>query len=433
MRKLVLVSLIGALGCVDGSPLSKINLDDDQVYLGGELTIESCGYKVVTRADATAPIEHAPVFGDDPTPKHVHLGFQGDPSTSMVVQWRTKDDRTLASIVEYGEGSKLDQRLEGISFEYRSGIGANDQRMRIHEGHLCGLLPDTQYSYRVGGTTVTGEEHWSPTYTFRTAPEPSDTSAEIVVAMLGDSRGGYDVWQTMLDVTKGFAPDLIMLVGDATTIGALQEEWEIFFDEAEPLFATTPVVSAHGNHDVNSINYYSQFVMPGDEEDYAFRYGPMQAVVLNDTPFEASNIQGKSRDLLDATMGATNAPWKVLMHHQPIWSASTKHGSDEVLKNSWGPIIDKHGVDLVVSGHDHNYERTKPMRGDAVQASAAEGTVYLVTGSAGADLYGNGSDFWTDVSEKAYSTVRSTFTSSMFEMTAYRDDGSVLDSYAIAK
>ena len=79
------------------------------------------------------------------------------------------------------------------------------------------------------------------------------------------------------------------------------------------------------------------------------------------------------------------------------------------------PIFDRHRVDMVLNGHDHDYERTKPMRGNQAQASAADGTIYVVSGGAGAELYENGSDFWTETSASLHSAtvVRVRATSAM--------------------
>src|SRR5205823_5265636 len=108
-------------------------------------------------------------------------------------------------------------------------------------------------------------------------------------------------------------------------------------------------------------------------------YGAAHITVLNDTPIDVAALTGSAKDFLDSDLtAAAAAPWKIVMHHQPQWSASTRHGSDTTLRDTWGPVIDAHTVDLVLSGHDHDYERTKPMRAGAPQATAAQGTVFLI-------------------------------------------------------
>lgn len=409
------------------------DVDQPLVTDGGRLVLGECGYDLVTRAGASAPEFGRPELGDDPSVRHVHLGIAGDAHTSMVVQWRTADETTLASTVQYAEGSDLgasdlDRTEEGATFVYISGVAQNGETVRVHEAHLCGLSPDTEYSYRVGGSDGQGDEAWSDVYTFRTAPEPDDDTATVVFGSLGDSRDGYDVWQDMIELTATYEPDLILFTGDAVTLGALQDEWEMFFDVAEPVLARIPIVAAHGNHEVNAINFFSQFAMAGDEEDFAFRYGPAEIVVLNDTPADPGAITGKSLTVLDEAMAASDAPWKLLMHHSTLFSASTRHGADTILRDAWQPMIDEREVDLVLAGHDHDYERTFPMRGLTPQATPADGTIYVVSGGAGADLYQNGSDVWTAYSEQTFNTVIVTITGALtLDLAAYRPDGSLID------
>ncbi|MEL6346638.1 MAG: hypothetical protein AAFV53_26230 [Myxococcota bacterium] len=74
------------------------------------------------------------------------------------------------------------------------------------------------------------------------------------------------------------------------------------------------------------------------------------------------------------------------MHHQPAYSACTRHGSNIDVREAWTPIFDRYGVDAVFAGHNHIYERSYPLNGGEA-VSAGQGTTYIVTGGAGAPLY----------------------------------------------
>lgn len=434
-RRLIAVALAtGLLACGGDDPPAEPDATVEDPMAGGTLRLDDCGYDVVTRDGASAPRLAEPVLGGDPDPRQVRLGLAGDPATSMVVMWRTGNEDaaapTLATEVRYGTGGALDQSATGVTYHYVAGFNGNGEKVRIHETHLCGLEPDTEYTFQVGGSEG-DTEAWSDTYTFRTAPAREAADAEVVFAVVGDTRDGYDTWTTVAGQIATHAPDLILFTGDAVTIGQLQFEWESFFDGAAELLAATPMVSAHGNHEINAVNFYSLFAMPGDEENFGFRYGPAHIVVLNDSPVDAGDLAGHSAEVLDAELTANaDAPWKLVMHHRSLWSASN-HGSDETLRGYWGPIIDEHQVDLVVSGHDHNYERSKPMVGDQVAEPPAHGTVYVVSGSAGASLYDNGTGYWTEVSEKRHGFVIVRARAGMLEMNAYASDGTEIDSLTL--
>jgi hypothetical protein len=174
--------------------------------------------------------------------------------------------------------------------------------------------------------------------------------------------------------------------------------------------------------------------MPGDESDYAFSYGHARMIVLNDTPVDQGRITGHSRDFLDQEAGAATEVWTILNHHRPIWSAGTRHGSDAALREAWGATIDEHHIDLVVAGHDHIYERTKPMLADQVQASPADGTVYVVAGGAGANLYDTLPDFFTELADARHSAAIVSVRRDMLTLSAYEPGGAVpFDSLVITK
>lgn len=434
MRTLVFSLAIAAAttGCVKGNP--DLPLDAGFEATGGTLALADCGYSVTTYPGAEAPRLAVPTFGADPTPRLVHLGLVGDPKTSVVAQWRTMDETTLASTVRLGVGANLpasaltDVRT-GLEFAYLS-TGA--QSVRMHQAHLCGLTAGTSYSYQVGSIDLAGVEHFSPVYTFHTAPDiVAHPDAQVVLAFVGDSRGGYDVWQQLIAQIQQRTPDLVLFSGDAVTFGITQFEWEDFFQRAEPLFATVPVVAANGNHENNAINYYSQMALPGDQQNFGLDYGFAHLTVGNDTPADPTAITGAFHDAIAAEFTASDAArWKVFMHHQPIFSASTKHGSSLTLQQAWQPLIDQHHIDLVLNGHDHDYEISKPMVGSTVASgpAAATATVYVVAGGAGAELYPNGSQFWTQYSESTYSAAIIDVSRDTMTLDAFHPDGSPIQT-----
>ncbi len=417
MRVATAVLLLAACGGGDDGP-------EPFTDTGGTLEIPSCDYSVTTRFDAEPPRIAKSYLGPDPTPRLVHLGIASDPKTSMVVQWRTVDETTLATQVRYGVGADLaegdlDKTVTGIQFAYAA---TGSDQPRVHQVHLCGLEPGTTYSYQAGAPG-----HYSPIYTFRTAPDiVANPDAEVLFGFVGDSRGGYDIWGQIVAHYVARMPDMILYTGDAVTIGISQDEWELFLEKGEPLLAQVPLVFAHGNHEVNSVNYFSQFAMPGDQENFSFDYGYSHITVANDTPGPNDTLTGTLVDFLRTDFEASKtARWKLLMHHQPMWSASN-HGSNLTLQSTWGPLVDQYGIDLVLNGHEHNFEMTHPLRGGAVQTSNANATVYAVAGGAGAPLYASGTDFWTAYSESTHGASVIRVRRDQLVLEAFRVDGTLL-------
>ncbi len=420
-----LPALLFLVGCVKGNPFVGGEFNEN----GGTLAVPGCPYSVTTRLGAEPPEMAMNMVGPDPTPMQVHLGIVGDPKTSIVAQWRTKDEVTRATTLRYAEGAnltedQLTETVDGLEFGYRA---TGTKIYRVHQVHLCNLKPGTTYSYQVGSPA-----RFSPVYTFHTAPDvTANPDAEVVFGFVGDSRGGYDVWAQLTAQLKMRTPDLVLFSGDAVTIGLTQYEWDDFFARAEPLFATVPMVAAHGNHEVNAVNFFSQVPGPGDQQNFGFDYGHAHITVANDTPDDPSAIAGEIHDAIAADFAASNsARWKLFMHHQPMWSSSTSHGSNITLQQMWQPLVDQYHIDLVLNGHDHDYEISKPLVGNQVQSTNANATVYVVAGGAGAELYGNGNGFWTQFSESNYSAALIRATRTQLTLDPFHPDGTSLGAAA---
>jgi len=108
---------------------------------------------------------------------------------------------------------------------------------------------------------------------------------------------------------------------------------------------------------------------------------------------------------------------------------------------AWQPIFDEHSVDLVFTGHDHDYERSKPIRGfqagsndGELVAPGEDGTVYVVAAGAGAPLYGvDPSCYHTETTESVRNYVIVDVEGNTLDFTAYRIDGTVLDEFTLTK
>ena len=298
----------------------------------------------------------------------------------------------------------------------------------MHETHLCGLQPDTQYSYRVGGKGI-----WSPTYTVRTAPDrAASPDAQLTIAVLGDSRGNYATWGMALKAAFQTAqPDLVLFSGDMVSLGPVQDDWDQWFGQSEDELHTAPLVVAHGNHEVNGVNFFSQFAMPGDEQNFGVDFGPLHLAVANDTPPDTETLSDTAQFLDGNLAPGDSAPWSAVMTHKTMWSAAVSdHPMDTTTtRAALQPTVDAHQVDLAFEGHDHNYERTVPMKGTA----AGSGTTYVRMGTAGAPLEVSGTDYWTAATESTYGFGIARARAGQFSFTAYRLDGSIIDSFTLSK
>lgn len=373
--------------------------------------------------DEGAPADpHSDVLGGDPAPRHVRLSWPSrDPSRTAGFIWRTDLD-TMASIVEYGVGTNLDQRAEGYTFL----AGSGSSEIRVHEVRLCGALqPSTTYSYRVGGDGA-----WSPTYQFTTpgAPGSFDTFR---VTIAGDSRGAYSTWGTLLGLMEAEQPDFYIFSGDMVDRGTSQSEWDAWLDASEGYLARKVFVPAHGNHEGLAQAYFAQWMLPNNEEWFAIDYGNLRLLSLNDTVRDLEYLETDQTRFMDEQLADYTGEWSFAMHHQPIYSTCTRHGSYEELRALWAPKFDEYGVDVVFAGHNHIYERSVPIKADQEQP-AGQGTVYVVSGGAGAPLYPESEAEWFGtVANPVEHYVVADVTAAHIAFTAKDISGNVIDTFTV--
>jgi hypothetical protein len=107
---------------------------------------------------------------------------------------------------------------------------------------------------------------------------------------------------------------------------------------------------------------------------------------------------------LAQTLANSTATWKFVTYHHPAYSSGPKRDNKGV-RELWTPIFDKYKVDLALQGHDHAYLRTYPMFGQKKVATAADGTIYIVS-SSGTKFYDQGKFDYTAVGFTNIATIQ---------------------------
>jgi predicted phosphodiesterase len=376
--------------------------------------------------DATAPA--------DPTmnvPTRVRLGLGGgttegqadypDPTKTAAFTWETAAASHSAKI-QYGtDPSTLSQTAGGYTWTTPPpsvGFGTDEPPTYMHEVHVCGLTPGTTYYYQVGGGAA-GAETWSATQSFTTVP----TTYPINVGFLGDARDTVSTWQLVHERMRDAAVNLQVIPGDIVDIGADSSLWGQWFDAIwkDPNDSTKfltlgqqMIIPAAGNHENEAARFYAAFAIPGSG-DYAksftsFNVGSVHFVLMDDEqiggatdpttdPEAVAQLAWLQQDLMAANADRTNHPFIIAVNHRGLYSTSMHSTDSDVLQArvELAPLYEGNGVDLVVNGHDHEFERTKPLMSasDPTQPPtvvATGGTVYAILAGAGADPYDVGMD-----------------------------------------
>ncbi len=296
----------------------------------------------------------------------------------------------------------------------------------MHVVRATGLEAATQYSYSVRvGHALLGEGH------FATAPAQGSVSPVTFLAY-GDDRtdptAHAAVVRAMLQVPSAF----VVNTGDMVEDGGDADAWQTFFGVEAPLLRDRAIFAAVGNHEiVNDLagsNFARYFGFPGvggPSKLYGTqRFGLVRFFFLNGMHGWDS---GEERDWLERALASADAEpgvvWRVAIVHHGPWS-SGPHGPNANLVDADIPqLLAAHHVDLLLSGHDHIYER-----------GSSDGLKYLVSGGGGAPLYRiERLEPTSFKAEAAYHFIAIDATPSNVKIVARRVDGTVLDRCGFAK
>ncbi len=243
-----------------------------------------------------------------------------------------------------------------------------------HEVTLSGLLPDRKYFYAVGhgGRMLAGgdDDHF-----FVTQPEPGSWAARRLW-ILGDCGMGNDDARKVRDAFYRSAgprrPDLVLLLGDNAYDDGLDTDYQAaVFDMYLTTLRTTPVWPTRGNHEVDYDAYLQIFSLPtqgeaggvpsGTEAYYSFDDANVHYLCL-DSEGSDRTVGGPMWTWLEADLASSEQEWVVAFWHHPPYSKGS-HDSDQELnliemRQSFLPLLESYGVDLVLCGHSHSYERS---------------------------------------------------------------------------
>jgi acid phosphatase type 7 len=321
---------------------------------------------------------------------------------SAVIAWMSEEPG--AGFVEYGETPELGQER---------GDGRTGKR---HAVTLSGLRPGSRYYYRVAGAQKTAS--------FRTAPD--EPGSGFTFAVVGDSGTGSKAQRAVAGLLERMQPDLILHTGDVVYPKGDDADYDPkFFAPYRRIVGSVPVFPSLGNHDVETKNgapYLENFHLPRNDPEskgryYSFDWGNAHFVALDsELYYDDGGDPERQKAWLERDLGETRQLWKFVFFHRPPYSSS-EHGSDLVVREDLEPILARHGVDLVFSGHDHDYERTVRIKG----------VTYVVTGGGGKDLYEAGESEWTAFSRSAHHAVRVRIDGNRLRLEAIEPNGAVVD------
>ena len=369
---------------------------------------------------------------------YLQLGEHPAPSRLSVV-WHAPD-REANWWLEHKSGKGA--WIPAARVENRRVLLRDTKPFRIYEAELDQLRPGEEFEYRV-------TREGSPVFTSR-GKAIAPPEATVRFALIGDTGQGTRGQRRTVYQMHRAQPDAAIITGDIVYPSGLLEHyaahWFPIFnaplaspESGAPFLRARITAAAPGNHDFeeclhlgakpDGLAYFHIWSQPlngptgtsipvrGPAADlaafrqlagkrfprgasYAFDYGPVHWTVLDSNSFMDWTTPSL-RDWLAQDLRATQAPWKfVVLHHAPFHS-SHKHAEQQRMR-VLAPLLEKHGVAIVFSGHVHNYQRTHPIRFAAEAFTSPlgvrqripgkvirdpQGVTYVLTGAGGAGLH----------------------------------------------
>ena len=431
---------------------------------------------------------HGEVLGASGSEKPAYTIYTNpaeDCSTSMNISWATPpgkrweievvdastgetfiydyDEATFAgdSTVTVGENGKLYVKPYVYRCETFNNIKSKlSNNKDVYEKHifdkhgyeLFGLEPDREYTYRiVTYNDSTGSKDYSDTYRFRTAGADSWKAA-----VIGDFHHYSPLWSRldnamgMIDVIDSVSGgiDWVLSTGDQCAAGGMYNCWTELSEQ--PNYKNYMWASVQGNHDHMTLDnkkktddffrdshFFPQNGFEGQEgATYWFKYGDVLFIMLNN---EASRVKGwytPTAEWIEKVVKENPSKYIVVVeHHQWIIG---QDGTSSRLENFY-KLFDRLGVDLAISGHNHVYLRTPPLK-DKKKVDPEEGTYYVVNASSDGQRGRDAKPLVANKNliEKRWSKGSKTIGGMLMdvnperiEMTLYDNKGTVQDTFVV--
>ena len=308
------------------------------------------------------------------------------------------------------------------------------QAQRHHIFALEGLQPATEYQYRIdSGQIASGSHH------FRTLPA---APAQYRLIGLGDVRSRPHIWRQVAERIADDEKDALFIIGtgDYPADGSQYHQWiEQFFQPARKLLGRMPIWPAIGNHERTrqsgdarefESHFFSLFELPGNERWYRVDYGYTTLLIIDsNTTMEPGSPQYQW--LLDQLRAPRHRFTLAAFHHAPLTSGPHGRRQPDGTPREWPvdqgqrflvPLFEMYGVDLVLNGHDHLYER-----------SHKNGVFYVVTGGGGAPLYKVDSvdNPYQQVAQSVNHYTALDVTGTAITLTAIDVDGTIIDWFKV--
>lgn len=322
------------------------------------------------------------VARDGKAPFRISVAMNGDASSQRGICWYTAENTGSEVIILDEMGLPVNAQIEYDDvFEWEGNY--------VHKAVVSGLEAGKTYYYSVGDGTVS-----SPVGTFVTDDGDDNFKFIAIADVQAGNLENFEKSSKVVEAAMTMVPDAEFMVnlGDFTD-DSTNEEWNFYDQTMKTYNMSTTIVPIAGNHDGLGVEHWfnnmftldtSESVQVKDGVNYSYDYGNAHIAVLNTNDLLAMSIA--QLNWLKNDMNSTDKDWKIVFMHKSPYSLGkdAKWPDALYLQKSLTNVLDACDVDIVMSGHDHMYLRTKALENNKL---SDDGTVYVLAGTAGAKRY----------------------------------------------
>ena len=390
-----------------------------------------------------ASVTVAQQYGPQDPPQRVVLNITPDPATSIAVTWRNLGEYPDGKVQIAKASDWTDMAKEArMVVAQKEGISYRKNTPDFHySAVVTGLQPDVLYAYRVGHDSV-----WSGWAQFKTAkPGP----APFTFAYFGDPQ--YDhvrYCARVFQETFRTSPEsrFWLFVGDMIGDPQYDSLWSEQFTSFGFIPTVTPFVMVPGNHEYPKpkgtetqkelVPYWrAHYTLPEngvkglEETSYSFDYQGVRFIMIN-----GNEKLSEQAEWTESLLAKNPCTWTVVAMHQPLYSMGRER-DDRKTRDAFLPLLDKYGVDLVLTGHDHVYSRSHKLKNNAVVPPGEKGTVYVVSVSGSKDypLHLKYQNLMAKTAEKVQLFQTITVDGNKLIYKCHTATGSLFDSFELKK
>lgn len=377
-------------------------------------------------------------------PDRIILNLTQDASTSVAVTWRT-DTNILEGYCELQSVSetRIDPK-DGKVFlaETRTMEYNPENELEITSNHhsfvFTDLIPGGSYLYRVGV-----KEFWSEWLEFSV---PNNDNSEFSFIYFGDPQNDIkSQWSRVIRKAYQHNPNcsFMLYAGDIINTAGSDIQWEEWFKAGSFIYGSVPQVLTPGNHDYNGLtldpHWNTQFSQPNNGPkglketcffaDYKnLRLISFDSAAEHELEDENGYALNSQKVWLDSVLSTNTKDWVIVTTHLPFYSPKESRDND-LLRKHFQPILEKHNVDMVLTGHDHSYGR-----GMATDNPEEKPSIIYVVSVSGPKLYEAGDKDWMQRKGSMLQLFQNiSIKSNVLTYEAYTASGKLFDKFILKK